>query len=372
MRRLVYLPHGVCQKDRRACNASRSSANKREMRFGCFWKVILLLGAFCLFVVAPRFWLPGRLSTGNARDNPLFLVATAARPLDSSRLLEESLVSGGSEVKKRLWTASDCAAQRPAYLFVIRIAKCASTSIVEVLRGLSREKGFPFIFHGSGAYNWDQREVESVERVCRSRRLWNNRDGAAVNTVVYARHFYFAPFPGLGSSVRYITFVREPVARVVSSYYYYHFSSKPGIQALVPQEHRWENLAQCVVMNHEGCTANLMTKYFCGHEAFCASGSPAALRQAKLNLRHHFLLVGVVEEMEASLRLLALLLPDVFGRQGAAVSIPLSNQNERLAEVSEEERQVVAQHNKADIELYAVAVAELKGKLEQCRVHVEQ
>ena len=371
MRRLVYPPHGVCQRDR-ACNAWRSSANKREMRFGCFWKVFLLPGAFCLFVVATRFWLPGRLSTGNARDSPLFRVATAARPRDSSPLRDESLVSGGEEVKKRLWADSDCAAQRPAYLFVIRIAKCASTSIVEVLRGLSLEKGFPFVFHGSGAYNWGQREVESVERVCRSRRAWHNRDGAVVNTVVYARHFYFTLFPGLGSSVRYITFVREPLARVVSSYFYYHFSSKPGIRALVPQEHRREDLARCVVLNHEGCTANLMTKYFCGHEAFCASGSPAALRQAKLNLRHHFLLVGVVEEMEASLRLLALLLPDIFGRQGATVSVPLSNQNERLAEVSEEERQVVAQHNKADIALYAFAVAELRGKLKECRVHVEQ
>lgn len=347
------------------------------MRFGCCRKVFLV-GTFCFLVAAANIWLRDRVSTTDVHGTPFSQVVPAPTRPDINRMREESFITTGRpESKKQLravsrWRAApDCAPQRPAYLFVIRIAKCASTSIVEVLRGLSREKGFPFIFHSSGAYNWGQREVESVESVCRSRRRGVNGGRAVVDTVVYSRHFYYTPFPGLGSSVRYITFVREPVARVVSSYFYYHFSSKPGIRSLVPAEHRQEDLVECVVLNHEGCTANLMTKYFCGHEPFCSSGSPAALQQAKLNLQHHFLVVGAVEEMETSLHLLALLLPDIFGNQGV-VTLPVSNQNEHLAEVSEEERQAIAQHNKADIELYAFALAQLKGKLEHCLVHVEQ
>lgn len=351
-----------------ACNAT-PNAEQRGMSFGCSRKKVFVVGTFCLLVGAARFWLPDRVSTGNVHGSPHSKEVTAEKSLGAGRAPAEG--KKPLQVDSIRQAASDCAAQRPAYLFVIRIAKCASTSIVELLRGLSREKGFPFIFHGSGAYNWGQREVESVESVCRSRRHWHNRGRAVMDTVVYSRHFYYTPFPGLGSSVRYITFVREPVARVVSSYFYYHFSSKPRLQGLVPPEHRQEGLVQCVALNHEGCTANLMTKYFCGHEQFCGSGSPAALQQAKFNLQHHFLVVGVVEEMEASLHLLALLLPDIFGGQHMA-AVPLSNQNEHLAEVSEQERQAVAEHNMADIELYAFALAELKGKLEQCHANTEQ
>lgn len=362
-----------------ACNVT-PNAEQRGMPFGCSGKKVFVVGTFCFLIGAAHFWLPDRASTGNVHGSPHSREVAAVTVVDANRLREKSLVGAGrapAEEKKQLHVdsirqaASDCAAQRPAYLFVIRIAKCASTSVVELLRGLSREKGFPFVFHGSGAYNWGQREVESVESVCRSRRHWHNRGRAVTDTVVYSRHFYYTPFPGLGSSVQYITFVREPVARVVSSYFYYHFSSKPRLQGLVAPEHRQEGLLQCVALNHEGCTANLMTKYFCGHEHFCGLGSPAALQQAKFNLQHHFLVVGVVEEMEASLHLLALFLPGIFGGRGTS-AVPQSNQNEHLAEVSEQERQAVAEHNMADIELYAFALAELKGKLKQCHVNTEQ
>lgn len=324
--------------------------------------------ALCFLVGAAWLW---------SRDRVLTRSRSATPP--HSQLREGELGAGraAAQGKKQLQVDPTrtgtwgCAAQRPQYLFVVRIAKCASTSIVTLLQGLSRERGFPYIFHGSGAYNWDQREVESVENVCRSRRRKQNGGSmgrAITDTVVYIRHFYYTPFPGLGSSVGYVTFVREPVARVVSSYFYYHFSSKPGLQGLVPSDRRQEGLVQCVHLNHEGCTANLMTKYFCGHEQFCASGSPAALQQAKYNLQQHFVVVGVVEEMEASLGLLARLLPGVFGGGRGTDTVPLANKNEYLTEVNEQERQVIAEHNMADMDLYAFAVTELQAKLKQCHV----
>ena len=337
-----------------------------------FVEKVFAVVALCSLVSVPWIWSRERVLT----HSPSALVATA--PNNQLRARELGVGPATAQGKKQLQMDStrqgtrDCAARRPDYLFVVRIAKCASTSIVTLLQGLSRERGFPYIFHGSGAYNWDQREVESVENVCRSRRYKQSagsRGRAVADTVVYIRHFYYTPFPRLGSSVWYITFVREPVARVVSSYFYYHFSSKPRLRGLVPPDRRQEGLVQCVQQNHEGCTANLMTKYFCGHEQFCASGSPTALQQAKYNLQRHFLVVGVVEEMKASLGLLALLLPDIFGSGRSADAMPLSNQNKHFSEVNEQERQIIAEHNMADVELYAFAVRELEVKLKQCHVN---
>ena len=249
-------------------------------------------------------------------------------------------------------------------LFFIRLPKCASTSFVDLLQKLSTLTNFYMEFNPSGAYNWNQNEKITVARQC-SRKLFLKKK------LVYARHFYFVNFTTFGlRNFTYVTIVRDPIDRVVSSYLYYHFSSKKHIQYILKTEHKNESLITCLHHQHEGCTHNLATKYFCGHENWCKFGDKRALETAKRNLKRHFAVVGIMEEIELSVHVLRHLLPQFFvagsERDAGALTLPALNRNERRVSVTEEERLEIARANAADIELYDYAVQLLHNQASQC------
>ena len=186
--------------------------------------------------------------------------------------------------------------------------------------------------------------------------------------IVYARHFYFVDFRKFGiERFSYVTIIRDPIDRVVSSYLYYHFSSKKHIQRILDPKHRNETLSDCVRQQHEGCVRNLVTKYFCGHEYWCKNGDSKALDTAKKNLANHFAVVGIVEEMELSMRVMGLVLPQYFGMDsGDVLTLPALNKNERTASLSEREREEIATANSADMELYDFAVRLLHDQAFRC------
>lgn len=161
--------------------------------------------------------------------------------------------------------------------------------------------------------------------------------------------------------------VREPVSRYVSSYLYYHFSSKKHIQNMMDRHHAQEGLMDCLEHQHEGCATNLQTKYFCGHEMFCKLGNAAALKQAKENLRTHFAVVGVLEEVDLSLQVFRAVLPSFFdGLRPDGVWLKDTNTNERSLNITAEEKQAIALANSADVELYKYAVRLLHSVAESC------
>lgn len=259
-------------------------------------------------------------------------------------------------------TFLQCVSPSPRAVFFIRIPKCASTSFVDVLRKLSKKSGaFDVFFHPSGAYDWDRDTMRQVAGQVQSS-IPRNKG------FVYARHFYHVDFHKFGMmNYTYLTIIRDPVARVVSSYLYYHFSSKPHIRAMLDPSHRGETLETCLQHEHEGCTSNLMTKYFCGHARFCKLGDRQALEVAKHNLRTQFAAVGIMEEMELSLRLFKAVLPDYFRTLDVSL-LSVLNKNEHSLEVGPVTREVIAAANKADLELYSFAYEILRRKVSVCGV----
>ena len=258
-----------------------------------------------------------------------------------------------------------CTPSSHSVVFLMRIAKCASTSLVELVNSLSKRNKFMFVFNRSGAYNWKQEEIMQVSEVC-SRKLARSQELKEFNVkelVVYARHLYFTDFRSL--EYTYITFVRDPVSRVASSYFYYHFSHKPGIRQLIPPQHRGENLLDCVRFNHDGCVANLMTKYFCGHDHFCGSGSPEAVSRAKENMKNKFIVIGVMEMMKSSMDLLRLLLPAVFD---GTSDLPELNANDVHHDLTEEEQYMIRIMNMADYQVYYFAIDLLNEQLSHCSI----
>ena len=243
-------------------------------------------------------------------------------------------------------------------LFFMRLPKSASTSFVDLLKALAQRSHFRFQFNPSGAYNWEESEKMKVASFVQHSSL-------AVNGFVYARHFYYVDFSKYQlKNHTYVTVLRHPVSRFVSSYLYYHFSSKPHIQAILKPEHRNESLEECLRFQHSGCTHNLMTKYFCGHELFCKTGSEQALAQAKKNLMN-FAVVGIVEEMETSLQVFKSLLPRYFSLLDKN-SLPRRNRNEHTLSVSENTRDSIARYNSADMQLYEFAKQRLHNVALKC------
>lgn len=258
----------------------------------------------------------------------------------------------------------ECAKSTFSVVVLMRIAKCASTSLVEVVNSLSRRNKFIFVFNRSGAYNWNEQEIKTISELCVRElvRVREMREYGFKELVLYARHLYFTSFQSVDYT--YITFVREPISRVVSSYSYYHFSRKPGIRQLIPRKYRGETLLDCVRFNHDGCTSNLMTKYFCGHDKFCSSGSGEAVAKAKENMKRKFIVIGVVEMMKPSMNLLKLRIPDVF--EGADDYLPESNIGESHLNITEEEHHMIRIMNFADLEVYHFAIELLHKQLTSC------
>ena len=74
------------------------------------------------------------------------------------------------------------------------------------------------------------------------------------------------------------------------------------------------SIDECVMKNHKECLhpwSNLIP-YFCGHSKLCMTRNETALHYAKLNIKNKYIAVGLVEDIESSLKLLEYVLPDYF------------------------------------------------------------
>ena len=278
-----------------------------------------------------------------------------------SNLLESSRIA-------RNITSKACRPLHFNTVLFMRIPKCASTSFVVSMKNLtsshlSASSSFVFHFNPSGAYNWDDKTKHKVANFITHQHLINNNK----SYLMYARHFYFVDFSS-HFPFTYITIVRDPVSRIVSSYLYYHFSSKPHIQAILDPNHKNESLATCLKFSHEGCTPNLMTKYFCGHEKMCGSGSDKALRKAKENIMKHFAVVGLMEDLKRSYQLFKVLLPQYLGNWDIGKALSKINSNEHSMTVSAETRHKIEALNRADVLLYSFVQKRFSQQLLDCKI----
>lgn len=236
--------------------------------------------------------------------------------------------------------------------------KCASTSFITLLRSLARPLSFDLHFNPSGAYDWKESTIEKEAQLMKSK--------SQMGKLVYARHFYYTDFERYGmTNFTYLTVIRDPVDRFISSFLYYHYSSKPHIQKMLKPQHRNENLLECIARRHNGCAPNWLTKYFCGHEKVCQSGNRTALAMAKAHMEHHFAAVGFVEDVELTLKVFAKVLPGYFSRSS---TLPQANKNERSMQLSVEEMEAVQRANAADLELHAFAKKRMEAIVASCHI----
>ena len=162
-------------------------------------------------------------------------------------------------------------------------------------------------------------------------------------------HVGFGLHDYLQQPCRYITFLREPVQRAVSMYYYFQKTKNPQFVELSLEEFvrtypgvqngMTKNLAGIVLQTQLG-TAEADRELVCDR---------SSLEIARANLQQHFKFVGISERFDESLLLL---------RQILGWKIPLfdkSNTSKKPKNIDRKVLKLIERHNELDLQLYESA-----------------
>lgn len=225
----------------------------------------------------------------------------------------------------------DRTSQEAPVIVFNRIPKCGSTTMINLLRKHAKRTGAytayndpnmfmeqPFRPNTSWSSGWDT--VKSMV----------HEANAKESPLVYINHIHWTNFSqaGLPKLTGYIQMVREPVSRVVSGFYYLMLGPRKEEKMIKSQHHAMKLLEldhpptineyvaikKSKLANPLSCQegtlhnpnkGNMMTRYFCGHDAVCDNiCNPAALARATEVMETQYDWVGVLEDFEESLTLL--------------------------------------------------------------------
>ncbi|XP_002730809.1 heparan sulfate 2-O-sulfotransferase 1-like [Saccoglossus kowalevskii] len=134
----------------------------------------------------------------------------------------------------------------------------------------------------------------------------------------YHGHIAFLDFARFGVVQKplYINIIREPLARLVSYYYFVRYGDdfRPHLKRRRSGDS--QTFDDCVMKDETECQPEkiwLQVPFFCGQSQECwRPGSQWALEQAKNNLVQHYFLVGVTEQLDEFIGVLEASLSTMF------------------------------------------------------------
>lgn len=170
-----------------------------------------------------------------------------------------------------------------------------------------------------------------------------------------------------------IGLIRDPMQRLVSAFYHARFGDRMSASAV--DDETWQKQLQknhknisesfddCVKSKSSEClgeeTRGALVKQFCGYDTVCSTASPAALLRAKENVKNHYLLVGVLEEIDDFVRVLEKLVPSVFSggfhtleNDKRVQSVIANSRTIGVESVSEQTKGIIKKHLSLDFEFY--------------------
>ncbi|XP_065111678.2 uronyl 2-sulfotransferase isoform X2 [Paramisgurnus dabryanus] len=152
--------------------------------------------------------------------------------------------------------------------------------------------------------------------------LVRNISSTAPLPFLYTRHVHFLNFSRFGTDEPvYINIIRDPISRFLSNYFFRRFGDWRGEENHVVRtpgmrdDERYLDINKCILENYPECSNPKLfyiIPFFCGQHPQCREPSEWALETAKQNVLEHYLLVGLLEELEDVLLLLERLLPHFF------------------------------------------------------------
>jgi hypothetical protein len=171
----------------------------------------------------------------------------------------------------------------------------------------------------------------------------------------------------------YINLLREPIDRFISHYYYARSPHRwpKKLRRLKAKGHWNVTLEQCIEKQYEGCKWNIMTRFFCGPEAFCKTGNMEALSQAKYNMLHYYSSIGVVKHLNEFIQVLHKRLRKFIIKPPRTLSKTFVTTGVEKKPISNRVMARVVQANQADIELYNYGKTLFLKQAKQCGIKVK-
>jgi hypothetical protein len=231
----------------------------------------------------------------------------------------------------------------PPLIAFVHIPKTAGAAVVTMFVAAYSRRGT----HDTGNYVSGPEKV--MRKVARRPGGWERLQRQGVRVAV--GHTPFGMYWGnIPSDTRYITFLREPVDRVLS--HYYRHIHLPGMSDAErgTRAKRAGSLEEALVDMRLPQLRNLCTRFLCSHPTM--EDLPySAVEEAKENLRR-FAFVGIQERFDESIVLLQRklglgLLPYQRRHVSGTTNRP------SIDAISDRERAVIEEHNQLDSELYA-------------------
>ena len=335
-----------------------------------------------------------------------------------------------------------------------RIPKCGSTTIISLLRRLSKRNKFNLFLtsmHGEEIVS----ETEFTNFLFGLSTVFNEKGERKkeFKDMIYVKHQHYIPMPHtISRNITYINIMRDPVKRFISGYYFWRFSLEyflsvnqtiqtidtlqlPFLYKIIDRKWLDENIRTChdcedkrlyflrdfdiletlnksfsswlkknlshcimnkedeecndfsetrrlhvipsdIVIKHHAGEDNLLDKnsvmnppfsvqtslpYFCGTDIFCRNiDNKEAIDKAIQNIQNDFEVVGIIEKVEMTLRVLEHKLPRFFkgAREEYNALIKEGNQNvykQNYVLPSEKELKVLKDNLNGEYRLYSYA-----------------
>ncbi|XP_069989577.1 heparan sulfate 2-O-sulfotransferase pipe [Penaeus vannamei] len=225
-------------------------------------------------------------------------------------------------------------------LFFNRVPKSGSEMLVLLLQWLQGENAFRHI----RLRNSVRRFLSRDEQLDLAAEMGEKIFESAQSRLSFDRHLYFTNFSTLGLKMPvYLNLIRDPVEKAASRFYYARVTPRPGAVTPsgyhLPPPPRHATLEECVAAHDPECTFvsgrlyDLSIPYFCGHEDYCRElNNMAALNTAKTHVERWYPVVGVLEDLNATLAVLQDRL-DMYYNQLLA---PHHNRNRHRPSVSQD------------------------------------
>jgi hypothetical protein len=286
--------------------------------------------------------------TGRHAQDLAEIKALAEAHLERARLVEERVDRLEAACEHRRMTGANRAeAVDGSLLAFVHIPKTAGGTVKNMLgnaypRTAVADTGNVFIS--------EDRTASRLARPPGGWERWHQRGGKVtighVPYGLYRRH--------LPANTRYVTFLREPVDRVLSLYH--RHLRLTG----TPIDRRRQARGLVLVASLEEAFAlhlpqisNVATRFLCGVPSLSGDLPATALDDAKNNLRE-FAFVGIQERFEESI----VLLQRMLGLSRVAyLNRHVSATRPAAEDPSTDERALIVEHNRLDAELYTFAVA---------------
>ncbi|XP_070177405.1 heparan sulfate 2-O-sulfotransferase 1-like [Littorina saxatilis] len=193
-----------------------------------------------------------------------------------------------------------------------RVPKTGSTTLAGIMYSLCNTNKY-FVIHIGMFHSAKTISLSDQMRFLHNITTWQEKKPA-----LYHGHIAFIDYSKFGVKRKpiFINMVRDPLARLISFYYFTRNGDDIRPSRERQKDRTMETFDECVERDGDDCDpVNLWLQipYFCGHIAECwIPGSEWALNKAKQNVLRHYLLVGLTEEMEDFITVLEAVLPRFF------------------------------------------------------------